>query len=70
MILVIVLALLGVALGVYVIFLARQDWSAPAELRGEWWTEFEREFRAYADRVAEVQSRRRHGRGAPGAPGD
>ncbi len=33
----------------------------PAELRGDWWTEFEREFRAYArDTTRAQRTRRRH----------
>ncbi len=40
----------------------------PHELRGDWWTPFEREFRAYAAAVsgaAEGHGRRRPGAGPP-----
>jgi hypothetical protein len=35
----------------------------PAELRGDWWTPFEREFRAYAQQVARRERDRRRHRG-------
>jgi hypothetical protein len=31
-------------------FLTWRDHRTPAEVRGDWWPRFEREFRAYADR--------------------
>jgi hypothetical protein len=35
----------------------------PAVLRGDWWTSFEREFRAYAGDAANRDRRRRRHRG-------
>lgn len=35
----------------------------PAELRGDWWTPFEREFRAYAQQAARRGRDRRRNRG-------
>jgi hypothetical protein len=31
---------------------------APPEPEGDWWPQFEREFRAYAERISEVASTR------------
>ena len=63
-----VLALVGVVLaatcGTYVIFTAVRLRRNPPELRGGWWDQFEREFRAYARRPAGHEHRRRH-RGKP-----
>ena len=63
-----VLVLLGVVLaaacGTYVIFAAVRRLRTPRELRGNWWDQFEREFRAYARRAASDQHRRHH-RGNP-----
>ena len=47
-VLAIVLAALAVACGTAAIFAAIRRMRTPAELRGDWWSEFEREFRAYA----------------------
>lgn len=35
----------------------------PTELRGDWWTPFEREFRAYAKQSAKSSRERRRHRG-------
>jgi hypothetical protein len=42
---------------------------APAELRGDWWTSFEREFRAYAREVSRSERSKSHRRDQPGAAG-
>lgn len=38
----------------------------PPELRGNWWTAFEREFRAYAREVERSRRTRSHRRDQPG----
>ncbi len=38
----------------------------PAELRGDWWTSFEREFRAYAREATRSQPTERPRRDQPG----
>lgn len=43
----VVLALLAI-----VVLLGRRGGSMPPELEQDWWPEFEREFRAYAERKA------------------
>jgi hypothetical protein len=45
----------------------------PPELRGDWWTPFERELRAYAERTSRSANRDGHQRGGrrptnPGSP--
>lgn len=51
-------ALLG---GTWAILSAVRYRRTPRELRGDWWTPFEREFRAYAKQAAgRDQQRRRH----------
>lgn len=44
-----------------VVLLRRRERSTSLELEHDWWPEFEREFRAYAERTA----RSRRGRGRP-----
>lgn len=41
----------------------------PAELRGDWWTSFEREFRDYARHVTSSQPTRSRRRDQPGPSG-
>jgi hypothetical protein len=48
------------ACGTCAILAAVRRRRTPRELRGDWWTPFEREFRAYAREVA-GRERRRHG---------
>ena len=64
-VLAIVLVVLGVACGTAAIFAAVRRLRTPAELRGDWWAEFERKFRAYARRAAGDD---RHHRGHRGKP--
>jgi len=54
------IVILGAAAGVIAILLALHRRRTPRELRGDWWTPFEREFRAYASQAAR---QRRHHRG-------
>lgn len=63
-VLAIVLLVLGVACGAGAIFAAVRRLRTPAELRGDWWREFEREFRAYASSATNADRRGRH-RGRP-----
>lgn len=56
-----VLVVLSVACGMAMIFLATRRLRTPPELRGDWWSDFEREFRAYAARTARPPRRRRPG---------
>jgi hypothetical protein len=44
--------------GAYAILVTVRRRRTPPELRGDWWTPFEREFRAYARQAA--RQRRRH----------
>ena len=60
-----ILAVLTVVLGACVIYCAVRRMRTPPELRGDWWPEFEREFRAYASRAAERGREPRHHRGEP-----
>ena len=66
-----VLAVIGVALtvacGTVAILAALRRLRTPPELRGDWWTEFERDFRAYASRAANPNPDRgrRRQRGEP-----
>ena len=60
----IVLVVLAVACGTAAIFAAVRRLRTPAELRGNWWAEFEREFRAYARTSKNADRRGRH-RGNP-----
>lgn len=41
----------SVLLGAYVTLADRCRRRTPPELRGDWWAQFEREFRAYAERA-------------------
>jgi hypothetical protein len=71
-VLAVVAAVLSVACGTLAILAAVRHLRTPPELRGDWWTEFEREFRAYASRANRAASqdpdrdrRRRRQRGEP-----
>jgi len=63
-VLALVIVVLAVACGTGAILPAVQRRRTPRELRGDWWTPFEREFRAYTREVAGREYRRRH-RGEP-----
>jgi hypothetical protein len=56
------IVILGAAAGVIAILLALHRRRTPRELRGDWWTPFEREFRAYASQAARQRRRHRGGR--------
>ena len=60
-----ILVALAVVLGACAIYLAVRRMRTPPELRGDWWPEFEREFRAYASRAADRGGERQHQRGEP-----
>ena len=60
-----ILVALTVVLGTCAICLAVRRLRTPPELRGDWWPQFEREFRAYASRSAKRGGERRHHRGEP-----
>ena len=51
------------AAGACAIFAAVRYRRTPPELRGDWWTPFEREFRAYAKQAASRERQRRRHRG-------
>ncbi len=51
------------AAGVCAILAAVRYRRTPPELRGDWWTSFEREFRAYAKQSANPNRERRRHRG-------
>ena len=56
----ILLAVFAVVLTSLVGYLAWSTWrlhGTPSDLRGDWWPQFEREFRAYADRAGRRASR-------------
>ena len=57
-----VLVILALAIGVCAIFVAVRRRRTPPELRGDWWTPFESEFRTYAGQQAarRDRERRRH----------
>jgi hypothetical protein len=57
-VLALVLVILALASGTCAILVALRRRRTPPELRGDWWTPFEREFRAYARQAA--RQRRRH----------
>ena len=57
-VLALVLVILAVAGGACAILVTVRRRRTPPELRGDWWTPFEQEFRAYARQAA--QQRRRH----------
>jgi hypothetical protein len=52
------IVILGAVAGAYAILVTVRRRRTPPELRGDWWTPFEREFRAYARQAA--RQRRRH----------
>jgi hypothetical protein len=55
------LGLAIVAAGTVAILVAVRRFRTPPQLRGDWWTEFERDFRAYASLAARpARDRRRH----------
>lgn len=56
------LIVVAVSAGAYFLWGAFQKRRTPPELRGDWWTAFERDFRAYA-------SAKRHRRGERGSAG-
>lgn len=62
MILAILIAAVVLALGVGAIWTARRRAQMPAELRGDWWPQFERQFRAYAAEHDPARSHRRRNR--------
>jgi hypothetical protein len=64
-VLAIVLVALAVAAGTCAILVALRRRRTPPELRGDWWGQFERDFRAYATRAARPPRDRRHRRGEP-----
>ena len=65
MILLAVFVVLAVALAVDIAVSAWRERRTPAELRDDWWPQFEREFRAYADRAARrAENVRRSTRGS------
>lgn len=58
MILAILIAAVVLALGVAAICAARRRAQMPTELCGDWWPQFERQFRAYAAEHDAARSRR------------
>jgi hypothetical protein len=58
---IVVILITAIAAG-YGMLTALRRSRTPDELRGDWWTEFEREFRAYARTSARFQPRRRRQR--------
>jgi hypothetical protein len=58
-----ILVVLRLAGGVWAIGAAVHRHRMPRELRGDWWTPFEREFRAYARQAAGRDRERRRHRG-------
>ena len=60
-----ILVTLAVVLAACAICIVVRRRRTPPELRGNWWPEFEREFRAYASRSANRGHQRRHHRGEP-----
>jgi hypothetical protein len=57
-VLALVLVIIALASGACAILVALRRRRTPPELRGDWWTPFEREFRAYARQAS--RQRRRH----------
>jgi hypothetical protein len=51
MILLVLLALILLAVALRLAIPAVRRWRMAAELRGDWWPRFEREFRSYAQRA-------------------
>lgn len=62
------ISVLVLALCIYVGSLQVARYRTPPELRGDWWSEFEREFRAYTLRATEEQATRRSDRPAKRPP--
>jgi hypothetical protein len=58
-VLALIAVLFAVACGTCAIALAIRRHRTPPDLRGDWWTPFEREFRAYASQVAAARERER-----------
>jgi len=54
---------LGVTAGTCTILAVLRRIRTPRELRGDWWSKFEREFRAYASQAADPTRQRRRHRG-------
>jgi hypothetical protein len=61
----IVLVAVATAAGMCAILVARRRRRTPPELRGDWWGQFERDFRAYAAGAARSPRDRRRRRGEP-----
>jgi len=61
-VLALVLVILALASGAGAILFALHRRRTPRELRGDWWTPFEREFRAYASQAPRQRRRHRGGR--------
>lgn len=61
--LVLLVLVIGLVAGACAIVIAVRRHRTPPELRGDWWTPFEREFRAYARQAAQHGRQRRHHRG-------
>ncbi|HET6866687.1 MAG TPA: hypothetical protein VFH80_12290 [Solirubrobacteraceae bacterium] len=61
-VLALVLVVLALASGAGAILVALHRRRTPRELRGDWWTPFEREFRDYARPAAPRRRRHRGGR--------
>jgi len=61
-----VLVIIAVGFGVYGIVQAIREHRTPRELRGDWWSRFEREFRDYTARPAHAPQNRRRQRGETG----
>jgi hypothetical protein len=61
-VLALVLVILVLASGAGAILVTLHRRRTPRELRGDWWTPFEREFRDYARQAARQRRRHRGGR--------
>jgi hypothetical protein len=61
-VLALLVVLATVAAGACAILILVRRLRTPRELRGDWWSEFEREFRAYASQAGDPnrERRRRH----------
>jgi hypothetical protein len=59
-------AFVALAIGAAGLLYSVREHRTPRELRGDWWTGFEREFRAYAQRSARANRDRRRQRGETG----
>jgi hypothetical protein len=58
-----ILLVLAAAVGVGAVLVTLRRRRAPADLRGDWWSAFERDFRAYAAQAAGRDRQRRRHRG-------